>query len=177
MWIPFEPLKFETLRERKTRDPSLTIFYVSNYEIKTKTYSRFQAKWCMTFVVLAQLLSHSGCPNVYDNHVWSHTHHLLPFAATEPPVYGHRSLGNTNFWLQKNLWYSMVSITTSKPFCLLKCIWQQSWISNPTYFIDLGHWNCCLWSQNSWKSDSIIIELMLWTEKGTILAKIVVQIQ
>ena len=151
--------------------------WISHHCFTFQLYSWVQAKWCTSFVVLAHLLSHSGCSNAYDNHVWSHTHQLLPIAPTETPIYGHRTLGNTNFWLQKNLWYSMVSITTSKPFCLLKCIWQQSWISNPTYFIDLGHWNCCLWSQDSWKSDSIIIELMLWTGKGTILAKIVVQIQ
>ena len=131
-------------------------------------YSGFQAKWCKTFVVLARLLSNSGCSNPYDNQVWSHTYQLLPIAAINTPVYGQRALGNTNFGLSKKLWYSMVSSTTSKPFCLLKHNGQQSRISNLTYLSNLTHWNCCLWSQDPWehksllvKSDCLLIELML----------------
>ena len=41
---------------------------------------------------LARLLSHSGCSNAYDNQVWSHNLQLLPIAAIETPVYGHRTL-------------------------------------------------------------------------------------
>ena len=102
-------------------------------------YSGFQAKWCKTFVVLARLLSNSGCSNPYDNQVWSHTYQLLPIAAINTPVYGHRALGNTNFGLSKKLWYSMASSTTSKPFCLLKHNRQQSRISNLTCLSNLTH--------------------------------------
>ena len=58
----------------------------------TLQYSGFQAKWCKPFVVLARLLSHSGCSNPYGNQVWSHNLQLLPIAAIETPVYGHRTL-------------------------------------------------------------------------------------
>ena len=45
------------------------------------------------------LLLHSGCcSNAYDTKLGSHTYDILPVAATETIVYGHRSSGTTNFW-------------------------------------------------------------------------------
>ena len=107
--VPFNK-RIDTLNERFvargfTAATILVILFPLLQNLQHIIYSRVQAKWCTSFVVLARLLSHSGCSNAYDNHVWSHTHQLLPIAPTETPIYGHRTLGNTNFCLRKKLWY------------------------------------------------------------------------
>ena len=53
--------------------------------------------------LLPQLLSLFGCPNAYDNKVWSHTHHSLPIAANETPLCGHKKLRNTSFQMRQHL--------------------------------------------------------------------------
>ena len=67
------------------------------------------------------LLSLSGCSNSYDTKLGSHTHDVLPLAATETIVYGHRSSGNTNFWFLKMVWYS-IDLWFSECFFFTK--WQ-----------------------------------------------------
>ena len=76
--------------------------------------------------LLPQLLSLFGCPNAYDNKVWSHTHHSLPIAANETPLCGHKKLRNTSFFTSKNLFSQGWS-----PFCL-SCtvyIYRYKWCS------------------------------------------------
>ena len=53
------------------------------------------------------LQSISGCSNAYNTKLGSHTHDVLPIAATETFVYGHRTSGNTNFWFWKIVCYSI----------------------------------------------------------------------
>ena len=72
-------------------------------------YSRLQLKLCTTFLLTAQLLSLSGCSNAHDNQVWSHTHHVLPIEAIKTPTCGHNKPRTTNFSIEKNLCYSILS--------------------------------------------------------------------
>ena len=68
------------------------------------SYSATEAKWCTAFVLLARLLSLSGCFIAHDTHVWSHTHHVLPIEANYTLKYGHRKLMKTKFSFEIKLW-------------------------------------------------------------------------
>ena len=69
--------------------------------VSKATYSRFQLDLCTAYLLLAQLLSLSGCSNAHDNQVWSHTHHVLPIEPLKTHTYGHSKLRNTNFRIEK----------------------------------------------------------------------------
>ena len=89
---PYQPKKHLELALRSLRNNE----YGAQKHNMT-TYSATEAKWCTAFVLLARLLSLSGCFIAHDTHVWSHTHHILPIEAKEILKYGHRKLMKTKF--------------------------------------------------------------------------------
>ena len=102
---------------------------------KSIIYSGVQAKLCTTLLALAWLISLSACSNAYDTNLGSHTHDVLPIAATETIVYGHRTSENTKeyqtfFFKQKFVFYGLLW-----PFTLILVapIGNTSWVCDPRW--------------------------------------------
>ena len=56
----------------------------------------------MTFLLIARLLSHSGCSNAYDNQVWSQPQHISPIEVIKTHKYGQGKPRNTKVSIRKS---------------------------------------------------------------------------